>query len=353
MRVLVVDDSVIFRTQISGVLAGVPHIEVVGTASNGKIALERLNQSSVDLVVLDMEMPVMDGMETLQEIKRQGFPVKVVIFSSQTTRGAEKALEALRFGAMDVVSKPSGEFQGLEGAQLAIRETLVPQILQFLGQPQKGDVTPVQEPRKGFESQALTQRKDLSLLGPQVVVIASSTGGPGALESIFSNLKGPFSKPVLIAQHMPAVFTAILAKRLSSLCGSPVREAVHGEPLDKACVYIAPGDFHMSLKKDGEGVRILLDQGPRRNSVRPAADYLFESAAEIFGRRCLGIVLTGMGEDGALGARQIYENGGGVLIQSQESCVVFGMPGAVFSNNTYDEVRDLNGIAHFLKKILN
>jgi len=192
-------------------------------------------------------------------------------------------------------------------------------------------------------------RTNLKLLQPKALVIASSTGGPNALEILFSQLQGPYRIPILIVQHMPPVFTKILADRLSNISGCEVREAIDGEVVVANRVYVAPGDFHMSVVLQNGKTVISLNKESQRNSVRPCADYLFESAAEIYKDRLLGIVLTGMGEDGADGARAIKKCDGGIVIQSQESCVVYGMPGAVFAQGNYDEIKDINEMGIFLR----
>lgn len=358
MRILVVDDSVVFRTQITQSLAGLPNIEVVGSAANGKIALQKIEQLSVDLITLDMEMPEMNGIETLKAMRAKGLRTKVIMFSSRTAKGAEKALEALREGADDVVAKPAGDQLNFEFAAQGVREALLPKILQFadketIAKAQQiisHDFKVFSEPKGPRVSPY--PKIPVDLFTPQVIVIASSTGGPPALESIFSGLKGPFRLPVLIAQHMPPVFTEILAKRLGEISGVPAKEAQDNAPLKPGEITVAPGDYHLTLQKGPMGVVIKTNRDPLRNSVRPAADFLFESAAQIYGSKCLGIVLTGMGEDGAAGAAQVRKMGGNILIQNKESCVVFGMPGAVFANDDYDGMGDLHYITHVLKKYL-
>lgn len=352
IKVLVVDDSIVFRTQISASLKDVEGVEVVGTAPNGKIAIQKLGQLSVDLVTLDMEMPEMNGLETIKELRAKGFKTKVIVFSSQTTRGAEIALEALRLGANDVVAKPSGDHLNFETAQTIIKEALVPRVLQFINAIPMKKVAP-NSLRQNVEVKSHAPKINLNNFFPKALVIASSTGGPNALETIFSTLKGPFKIPVLIVQHMPPVFTQILAKRISDMVGSEVREATNNEILKAGTVYMAPGGFHMQLKQNNDRIiKIELHQGPERNSVRPAADYLFETAADIFKHQLLGVVLTGMGEDGAVGAKKIHNLGGGIIIQSKESCVVFGMPGAVYENNDFDEIKNLDEISTYLKTVL-
>ena len=363
INVLVVDDSIVFRTQITASLNGVEGINVVGTAANGKIALQRLEQTKVDLVVLDMEMPEMNGIETIKQIKKKGFNVKIIVFSSQTIKGAENAFEALREGATDIVTKPVGDHLSFENVQLIIREALIPRILQFLnsGKLVNKDFLKAASPCNfDFEKKLNTSgspinngriKKTLDCFNPQAIVIASSTGGPSALEKIFTGIKGPFTIPIFIVQHMPPIFTQTLAKRISEIIGSEVREAKNDELVQDKIVYFAPGGYHLFVDKNAQKeIRVILNQMPQRNSVRPAADFLFESASDVYGSSLLGIVLTGMGADGAEGAKKIKDQSGGIIIQNKESCVVFGMPGAVFENGDYDEIRNLEEINKILKK---
>lgn len=350
MKVLVVDDSVVFRTQISSSLSAIPEVEVVGTAANGKIALQKLDQLTVDLVTLDMEMPEMNGLETLRELRLRGHKTKVIVFSSQTLRGAEKALLALSAGADDVVAKPEGDGLSFESAQEMIRTALLPRVRQFMNASVVSRSTPVTPglPKKVESS----PKQKIETFLPSAVVIASSTGGPSALETIFSGIRGPFRKPLLIVQHMPPVFTQILAKRLAGITGADFVEAKDADPIIPGRAYIAPGDYHMEVALKNNLPVISLNQNPQRNSVRPAADFLFETAGAYWKSSLLGVVLTGMGEDGADGARDIRKNGGRVLIQNKESCVVFGMPGAVFANDDFDEISNLETIQKYLKGVL-
>lgn len=355
MRVLVVDDSVVFRSQIKSALEGVPNVEVVGVANNGKIALQKLQQSSVDLVTLDMEMPEMDGLEAIKEIRKAKFPVKIIVFSAHTTRGSAAALEALAAGAQDFVAKPSGEDVSFENAADKIKNELVPKILQFVpagGSAGRDSETGLQKlgGSKSASSQRSFIRKDLDTFQPSVIVIGASTGGPPALEKALAGLTRPVRVPIVIAQHMPPVFTASLASRLQQLTGVPAAEAIDGEELRPDRIYVAPGNYHLSIAKRGAVAILKLDQGPQRNSVRPAVDVLFESAAEVFAHKVMGVVLTGMGEDGMLGSIAIKEKAGGVMIQDQMSCVVFGMPGAVFNCGAFDKIDSLAEISRYLKK---
>jgi len=366
MRVLIVDDSVVFRTQISNALKDIEGIEVVGTAANGKIALQKISQLKVDLVTLDMEMPEMNGMETLKELRLTNKSIKVIIFSSQTVRGAEKALEALHEGADDVIAKPAGDHLNFESALGAVKSALVPKVVQFFDQRLRrlsneislkatadhSSISHHEASEKQTSSPSLFLKKSIDSMEPQVLVIASSTGGPTALEHIFSKIPGPYRIPVLITQHMPPVFTQILARRIAELSGVEAKEAENGELIQSNRIYVAPGDKHLKVQSLGSDIAIRITQEDLRNSIRPAADFLFETAAKCYSSKCLGVVLTGMGEDGCDGAKAIKSANGGILIQNKESCTVFGMPGAVFDAGAYDEMGDLEFIIRKLTLIL-
>ncbi len=327
IKVLIIDDSLLFRSQIQLSLKDIPEIEIVGTAANGEIAIEKMRETLIDVCTLDIEMPVLNGLETLKEMRRLGLKTKAIMFSSLSIAGAEKTLEAMNLGAVDFVTKPQSDDSKISPSN-KIRDCLLPKILSLFG---LGN-------RRSF-SEVLKREKSpfiWNLFYPEVMVIASSTGGPNALVEYFSHLRDPLPFPILVAQHMPPIFTASLAERIGAHSGKVSIEAVHGEILRPNHIYVAPGDFHLSIVGDKQYPKIQLDKGPPRNYVRPCADYLFESAANIFGKNTLGIVFTGMGRDGAEGAAAIKAKRGAVIIQSEESCVVFGMPGAVFEQGNFD-----------------
>lgn len=347
IRVFIVDDSTVFRSQIRTALEDQDGIEIVGFATDGRMACEALKHKKVDVVTLDLEMPVMSGLETLKELKRSGVLPYVLVFSSQTKRGAESTLAALHMGASDFLLKPQLEPHSNKTPAEAVRAVLLPKIYQVR------EKTRLSGERRLCETPSFKKFSTLNWasFNPEIVVIASSTGGPSALEKLFSLIRKPLCCPVLIVQHMPPLFTAALAERLQKISGLEVREGVHGEKLKKGQVYIAPGDFHMIVERRGEDTFLVLNQDPLRNSVRPAADNLFESAAKIFKNATLGIVMTGMGSDGKDGALAVKNLGGGIFIQDKESSVVFGMPGAVFNENAFDLMTSLEGIAHGLGEL--
>lgn len=362
LKVLVADDSVVYRSQIRAALAGIPGIEVVAVAPNGKLALDRLGQSAIDLLTLDLEMPVLDGLQTLAAMKERGLATKVLVFSSQSKRGAEITMEALRLGAADFVPKPGGAggdspLAGGAHPTETIRALLVPKIQALFpraggaGAPAAGPAprAAAPPPSAGAQTAPAAYPKIIwDLFQPQIIVIGSSTGGPTALEKIFAEMKGPYRCPIVITQHMPPLFTAALADRLGKLAGVRAKEAQHGETPEANTIYLAPGDYHLRIKATAGAVNFSLDKGPLVQSVRPAVDPLFATATEVYRNKVLGIVLTGMGADGRDGAIAVKNAGGAILIQEKESCVVYGMPRAVQESGAYDRIVALEEIARLI-----
>lgn len=343
-KILIVDDSVVYRSQVRAALQDIPWVEIVGAVSNGKIALERIIQTPPDILILDLEMPEMDGLETLKELRRRAIKCKVIVFSSASKRGAEITLESLRLGASDFVAKPGSSDIGdifVHGNPAErIRELILPKLEALCPNQEKSSVD------------ELNEKKYLNInwetFKPEIVVIGSSTGGPTVLEKIFSELKLAVKCPIVIVQHMPPVFTATFAERLGRVSGLPAAEAVDGMAINNGHIYVAPGGYHVRLKGTRDRVTMMLDQGPLIHSVRPAVDPLFETAASIYKDRCLGIVLTGMGADGRDGAIAVKQSGGAMVIQSEKSCTVFGMPGAVFSVGAYDKIAEPDEITKLI-----
>lgn len=356
MRVMIVDDSVVFRSQLKNCLEGQDGVSVVGIAANGKIALDKLEQSACDLVILDLEMPEMNGLEFLAEKKRRSLPQKVIVFAAPNKEGGAQVLAALAAGADDFIAKPASAVS-LEEALDGIRRELLPKILQFKRRQDLHKSAVLEPPlpaNKPLAANSISKFSPIILenFKPLVIVVASSTGGPAALEKIFSMLKGQtVNVPILIAQHMPPNFTDALAKRLETVSGIPSAEGRDGEPLIAGRIYVAPGDFHMTIGRMPETHKpiIRISQGPKRNSVRPAADFLFESAAREFGANAAGFVLTGMGEDGKEGAIAIKSAAGAIMIQDRESSVVWGMPGAIHDVGAFDRQGDLEACGRILR----
>jgi two-component system chemotaxis response regulator CheB len=328
IRVLIVDDSVLARRLITNALSAHTEISVVGTAENGALALTKLPQLAPDAVILDVEMPGMDGITTLKLIRELYPRLPVLMFSTLTERSARVTFEALAAGANDYALKPSS--QGGETLEGVIAEVVVPKLVAIVRAPNapgsqgqrssaSGTHRPVTRP-----SPVITPSER-----PLIVAIGAATGGPNALADVIPLLPRDLSVPVLIAQHMPPIFTRCLAERLAERSQLRVVESQGDEVLVPGTVYVAPGNFHLELEREGDVVTTRLSSGAPEHSCRPAVDVLFRSVARVFGSHALGVVLTGIGSDGKLGAQAIVDAGGRVFAQSGPSCVVWGMPRAV------------------------
>jgi two-component system chemotaxis response regulator CheB len=351
IRVLVVDDSVVIRRLVTNALEKDPLIELVGTASNGSIGMQRIQQLNPDVITLDIEMPEMDGLEMLRRIRHEFPHLRVIMFSTLTERGAAKTLEALTLGADDYVAK--GSQQGsLDNSIARLREEMIPKVRQFFRLPEQHSVA---APKETVHAPASPERsaplQRTMKMRPKAVVIGVSTGGPTALGAILPALPANFPLPILIVQHMPPLFTRLLAERINATCKLPAEEATHDSPVEPGKILIAPGDFHMKVASNGNGVRVLLDQGPRQNSCRPAVDALFTSAGEVYGGAVLAAVLTGMGQDGLRGAGILKALGATVLAQDEASSVVWGMPGAVAEAGFADRVLPLDEVVPEILRI--
>ncbi len=339
IRVLIVDDSVVIRRLVTHALEQDSSLEVVGSASNGSIALQRIPQLNPDVLTLDIEMPEMDGITTLKRIRRDFPQVRVIMFSTLTERGAEVTLEALRCGADDYVTKASNE-GSLDRSMARLQEELLPKIKQFFHVPSQNRIASQPAVTRSPAPQARPAIK----VRPKAVVIGVSTGGPNALGAILPSIPAGFPLPILLVQHMPPLFTRLLAERLDSTCQLEVVEASQGEKVAAGKILIAPGDFHMKIATNGGGPHIVLDQSPPQNSCRPAVDALFSSIGEVYGGAVIAVILTGMGQDGLHGVQILSAKGASVLAQDEASSVVWGMPGAVVNAGLADCVLPLGDI---------
>ena len=346
IRVLVVDDSVVIRKVLTEALATDAGIEVVGGAADGNIALSKIELLKPDLITLDVEMPGISGLETLIAIRKIHPKLPVIMFSTLTERGAATALEALSLGASDCVTKPQSS-ANIDETRARIRSDLIPKV-KALGLKEKVaqlPAAPLRESAKQFpvRRNALPERID-------VVAIGTSTGGPNALAVLLPALAKDFPVPVVLVQHMPPLFTRLLAERLGKQSAIAIHEGVQGEVLKPGHVWIAPGDFHMTVCREGQKVRLAMNQEPPQNSCRPSVNVLFESVAAIYGANTLAVVLTGMGADGQRGAQLIREAGGQVIVQDEATSVVWGMPGAVATAGLAQGVFPLHEIAGELQR---
>jgi two-component system chemotaxis response regulator CheB len=336
IRVLIVDDSSTIRSLLSATLAADPDLAVAGAAVNGRMAVEMVAAGPPDVVLLDVEMPVLDGISALREIRKLVPRLPVIMFSSLTERGAKATVDALLAGANDYTAKPAGLDPGEVAA--VIRTDLVAKIKALVPRGTRFD-------RPAAPAPASRKPPPDGPRGPvQAVVIGVSTGGPTALAEVLPAIAAEVKVPVLIVQHMPAFFTAQLAERLAKICGRDVREAVDFIPLAGGEILLAPGGRHLVVAGEPHAPRVRLTDDAPEQSCRPSADVLFRSAAKVWGPGVLGVVLTGMGRDGVAGARAIVEAGGAVIAQDEFSSVVWGMPGEVAKAGLADAVLPLSQI---------
>ncbi|MCE9631396.1 MAG: chemotaxis-specific protein-glutamate methyltransferase CheB [Planctomycetia bacterium] len=341
--VLICDDSATIRGILTATLGADPDLKIVGTAVNGATCLDAIAAAPPDLVLLDVEMPVMDGLTALREIRKRFGKLPVIMFSSLTERGAKATVDALLAGANDYVAKPAG--LNADDVAARIRSDVIGRIKSLVSRgtasmsgrgaaagPNGGGSTVLRSSRPARNSRI------------EGVVVAVSTGGPTALAEVLPAFVPEARVPIIIVQHMPAFFTAALAERLAKVSGLPVREATEGESAKPGEVLLAPGGRHVELVGDAVQPRIRLTDDPPENSCRPSADVLFRSAVRLWGGGTLGVVLTGMGRDGLAGSRAIVAAGGGVIAQDEFSSVVWGMPGEVVRAGLADAVLPLSQV---------
>lgn len=348
VRVLIVDDSAVMRKIIASALQKDPAIEVVGFAANGLQAIDAIKTYSPDVMTLDIEMPEMDGLTALREIRKTNKYLPIIMFSSLTHKGAQAAVMALTAGASDYVGKPATSAGSIDGAFKVLETELIPKIIGLAkrvksrqareANSQDGKspapapipkVNAVAEPIKSKSIETSSGQSVIPVKPVQAICIGVSTGGPMALMQVFSQISTPLSVPIFIVQHMPPSFTALLAARLSAAGVMTVKEAEEGEIAVAGTAYIAPGGFHMTLEKSGTKTIMHLNTEPPENSCRPAVDVLFRAAAEVYGGGVLAVMLTGMGYDGLKGSQVISAKGGQIIAQDEATSVVWGMPGAV------------------------
>ncbi len=341
IRILIVDDSAVVRKSVSTELTKDADIVIAGVAANGRIALAMIDQVSPDVIILDVQMPEMDGLTFLQELRIRQSRIPVIMLSSVTKQGAETTLQALALGAQDYVTKP--EYQtGFDQALASVCGELLPKIKEFCKHllPPAGHTPSLSAPPSGAKPSSL----------PSVVVIGVSTGGPSALSQLIPVLAADFPVPILLVQHMPPMFTKMLAERLGASSKVKVQETQGGEVLKPGNVYLAAGGFHLEVEKTDKGVCTKMTQAAPVNSCRPSADVLFESAVKLYGKKTLAVVMTGMGEDGKRGCESIVSAGGFVVAQDEATSVVWGMPGAVVRAGLAGQVLPLTEIAATIER---
>lgn len=368
-KLLVVDDSAFMRKLISDFFEGNPKVEVIGTARNGKDAIKKIQELRPDVVTMDIEMPIMNGLDALKEIM-DICPVPVIMLSSTTKKGAEHTLLAMEYGAVDFVTKPSGTIS-LDLHK--VKEELVHKVeyaanvsvtklknVATSSQIMKNKTlenTPLnikQRSKKGSVDIKKTEKIEWNSTSKKIVLIGTSTGGPRALQNVITKLPENIKAPILIVQHMPPGFTKSLAERLNQLSKIKVKEAEHGDILEDGTAYIAPGGYHLKIRKVNSNFEIVLDKTePPRSGHRPAVDVMFEEVSKYNDFDKIAVIMTGMGHDGSKGLVSLKETGKTIAIaESAESCIVFGMPKAAIETQLVDEVVDVDHIAQTILKYL-
>ena len=359
IRVMLVDDSVVIRGFISRMLQTQDNVEIVGSVQNGQLAVQSVVRADPDIVILDIEMPVMDGITALPEILKARPGTKVVMCSTLTTRNADITMKAMELGAVDCIAKPTSslevrnreDFQttllniinGIGGTAARERGAKLKPVTAYV---KPAATTPTSAP--ALRTSSNTDNKDISLLA-----IGSSTGGPNALFAVLKQLKG-LKVPIVITQHMPPTFTTILAQHIEQQSGIPTSEGAQGMEVERGHAYVAPGGQHMELKKNGTKVTIELSDAPPENFCKPAVDPMIRSAISAYGaRNVFGIILTGMGHDGLNGCTELVNEGGRIIAQDEKTSVVWGMPGAVSNAGICTEVLPLDQIAGWVRNNLN
>jgi two-component system chemotaxis response regulator CheB len=356
ISVLVVDDSALVRRVVTDALAEDPQIQVVGTASNGRLALVKIEQLLPDLITLDIEMPEMDGLATLKELRKTRARLPVIMFSTLTETGATATLNALALGASDYVTKPSNTGSFAQ-ARKNVQDQLIPRIHALCqrpgssaraapaGQPAPaGPAAPPAPPVRALPPVTATPARPKADR-VDLVAIGCSTGGPDALTKVICGLPASFPVPIVVVQHMPPVFTRMFAQRLDRSAPMRVVEASDGVTLEPGCLYVAPGDHHLEVVRGRNLVQTRLTQAPPENFCRPAVDVLFRSVAPVYGANTLAVVLTGMGHDGLAGCHLLRARGAEIIVQDQASSVVWGMPGVVAEAGIADSILPLDRVA--------
>jgi two-component system chemotaxis response regulator CheB len=355
---MVVDDSAVIRGLLTRFLEADPAISVVASVSNGQMALDKLDRTVVEIVVLDIEMPVMDGMTALPLILKKKPGIQVLMASTLTRKNAEVSLRALSLGAADYVPKPSSTSEIHSADAFKNELTAKVKALAEAGRGGRGHA-----PRPAIAGPALAKKSLLSpcepislrrqpIQRPELIAIGSSTGGPQALFKVLGDLGGSVPQPILITQHMPATFTSLLAGHISKASNAPCNEAKDGDSIRPGHIYLAPGDYHMIAERGESGNVLRLTQTERENYCRPAVDAMLRSLVPLYGSRLLVIILTGMGSDGCKGAQAVVTAGGSVIAQDEATSIVWGMPGAVTTAGVCSAVLPLLDIAAHVRKLV-
>lgn len=356
INVLLVDDSTVIRSALARLIESDPQIHIVGSVPNGELGVSAAQRHQPDIVILDIEMPVMDGLTALPKILAASPKTKVIMFSSLTAQGAAVTMKALSLGAVECVVKPStresvGEGSPFQRDLLSKIKSLVPLRARAHTQGAAAQTIPVPpRPAKDSSTYSANTHPAPYMGKPSLIAIGSSTGGPQALFEVISNFKD-FNVPIIVTQHMPATFTTLLAQHIGQQTQLPSHEGEEGMVLENGHVYVAPGGKHMVFERNANAQTVIkLDDGPPENFCKPSVDPMFRSALKLYGQKILGVILTGMGNDGLNGGTDLVKAGGRLVAQDEATSVVWGMPGAVANAGICSEVLPLKEIGPWVKK---
>jgi two-component system chemotaxis response regulator CheB len=362
IRVLIVDDTITYRKIVGDVLAGIPGVEVVGAAANGRIALQKIEQLRPDLLTLDLEMPEMDGLDVLRHLHQAGGEVQAIMLSGANTYGANMTMTALKLGAFDFVPKPACDTAEKNVEQLRhelggkiqafVRSKHVHTILHGTVPATPHIPTPPRPTKENPPVRQIQCRPDINAYRPEVVALGISTGGPASLTQMLPRLPASLGVPVLIVQHMPPMFTKSLADDLNRRCALRVCEAGDGQPVSPNTVLIAPGGKQMKVERWSGHITVHITDDPPENSCKPSVDYLFRSVSQVFGAKAVGVIMTGMGNDGTRGCREMKEQGAMIIAQDEATCVVFGMPKGPIEEGVADVIAPLDNIASEIVRLV-
>ena len=338
MKVLIIDDSVLFRILLTNIIRGIENVEVCGTASDGQAGIEAVEKHHPDVVLLDVEMPKMTGLDVMREINSRGIEVRVIMCSAFTVAGAAVTVKALELGAHDFITKPEGKDKD-ESFKL-LKSQLVPELEELK------DVVSQDQSERLKTRRALPRSESHKKVSAEIIGIGISTGGPKALGVVLPSLPADFKVPIVIVQHMPKLFIESMAASLNTKCKLQVKVGEHGETVKSGTVYLAPGEKQMAVVNDKGQRKIQILDEPAENYCKPAVDFLFRSLAQAYGSKTIGLVMTGMGGDGAKGLLKMKESGAYTIGQNKETCTIYGMPqeaakaGAVMTVLPLDEIAD-------------
>ncbi|CAH2214002.1 protein-glutamate methylesterase/protein-glutamine glutaminase [Tepidibacter aestuarii] len=350
IKVLIVDDSAFIRKLIKDILSSDREIEIVDFAKNGKEAIEKLIKNEIDVVTLDIEMPVMDGIDTLKKIMVKK-PTSVLMLSSLTKNGADLTIKALELGAVDFITKPSNIFKinNDDMKKLVIDKVKIASRVKQYNKNYNYKIKTIDNVKNDFNKD-FNRKENID----NIIAIATSTGGPRALQGVISTLSSEINSPVVIVQHMPAGFTKSLANRLNNMSSLYVKEAEDGELLRNNIVYIAPGNRHMKFKEERNNIRVILDDGEKISGHKPSADAMFYSLCEINIKKLITVVMTGMGSDGSKGLKKLKESKKNIIsiAEDESTCVVFGMPKSIINLGLADKVIPINYIGKEINKLM-